>query len=143
KTEMMFPVIEKALQEGKRICIASPRADVVRELLPRCQSAFKDVPIQALYRGSKQSHLNSQFILATTHQLIRYKDSFHLLIIDEVDAFPYHNDHTLAYVTTRSLRKNSMLIYLTATPRAEQKALMALNRLDYTFVPTRFHSHPL
>src|SRR5699024_4899453 len=25
----------------------------------------------------------------------------------------------------------------------EQKALMALNRLDYTFVPTRFHSHPL
>src|SRR5699024_6821532 len=88
KTEMIFPVITKALQAGKRICIATPRQDVVRELLPRCEQAFKHVDIDARHGGSK-SMGNAQFIIATTHQLIRYKRAFDLLIIDEIDAFPY------------------------------------------------------
>src|SRR5690625_770837 len=35
KTEMLFKGIDYALKKGERICIATPRADVVRELLPR------------------------------------------------------------------------------------------------------------
>src|SRR5699024_8069846 len=53
KTEMLFPSIDAALKMGKRICIASPRADVVRELLPRLRQAFLKISIQGLYGGSR------------------------------------------------------------------------------------------
>src|SRR5699024_4970163 len=52
KTEMLFPGITEALKKGKRICIATPRADVVRELKPRIQQAFAKLSVQALYSGS-------------------------------------------------------------------------------------------
>lgn len=142
KTEMIFPVITKALQSGKRVCIATPRKDVVRELLPRCEQAFKHVQIDALYGGSKSAG-TAQFIIATTHQLIRYKRAFDLLIIDEIDAFPYHHDPSLPYVTERALKNKGMMIDLTATPRREQKWKMNLNQLDYIFVPSRYHGYPL
>src|SRR5699024_9348351 len=45
KTEMLFPGITRALQKGLRVCIASPRADVIRELLPRLQLAFQSVTV--------------------------------------------------------------------------------------------------
>src|SRR5699024_11472258 len=80
----------------KRVCIATPRADVVRELLPRLQEAFSTVPIEALYGGSKDKEATAQIILSTTHQLLRFQDAFDVLIIDEIDAFPYHRseEHT-------------------------------------------------
>lgn len=143
KTEMIFPVITEALQSGKRICIATPRKDVVQELLPRCQKAFKHVPIQALYGGSKKMEMVSQFLISTTHQLIRFKHAFDVMIIDEVDAFPYHTDKSLAYVTERSRKKQGVTFYLTATPRQIQKWQMRFKQLDYIFVPSRYHGHPL
>lgn len=35
KTEMLFHGIAEALQKGERVCIATPRTDVVLELAPR------------------------------------------------------------------------------------------------------------
>src|SRR5690606_27188817 len=35
KTEVLFAGINTALAAGKRLCIATPRTDVVRELAPR------------------------------------------------------------------------------------------------------------
>ena len=35
KTEIMFPPIHKLLMEGKRVCLAAPRVDVILELEPR------------------------------------------------------------------------------------------------------------
>src|SRR5690625_3846493 len=49
KTEVLFPGIERALQKGSRVCIATPRADVVRELQPRIQAAFPTNNVDALY----------------------------------------------------------------------------------------------
>lgn len=142
KTEMMFPIITEALQSGQRVCIATPRKDVVRELLPRCKQAFKHVQIDALYGGSKSAG-TAQFIIATTHQLIRYKRAFDLLIIDEIDAFPYHQDASLPYVTERALKEQGMKVYLTATPRREQKWKINLQQLEHIFVPARYHGYPL
>src|SRR5699024_11525917 len=51
KTEMLFPGISEALKNGKRICLATPRVDVVYELLPRLKQAFSHVYIQGLYAG--------------------------------------------------------------------------------------------
>ena len=143
KTEMLFPSIDVALKMGKRICIASPRADVVRELLPRLRQAFLKISIQGLYGGSRDKDGSAQLIVATTHQLFRFKHAFDLLIIDEVDAFPYHHDVSLQIATQRAKRVNSSLIYLTATPREEQRKQMMNKRLDYVFVPLRYHQQLL
>lgn len=143
KTEMIFPTITEALQAGKRICIATPRKDVVLELFPRLQKAFQNVPIQALYGGSKGKERQAQLVITTTHQLIRFKRTFDVLIVDEIDAFPYHKDHSLPLITENARKKIGMTIYLTATPRNKQKWKMKLNQLDYVFVPARFHGHPL
>lgn len=143
KTEMLFPGITEALQHGNRICLATPRADVVRELLPRLQKAFSSVSIQALYGGSEDKLGTAQLILATTHQLLRYREAFDVMIIDEIDAFPYHADPSLPFAANRAKKDRSTTIYLTATPRKQQKDLITRKKLPHIFVPVRFHGHPL
>lgn len=143
KTEMLFPGITEALQQGKRICIATPRADVVRELKPRMQQAFQHVLVQALYGGSKDKDGAAQLIIATTHQLLRFQDAFDLMIIDEIDAFPYHTDPSLPFATKRASKTSSTTIYLTATPRKQQQSLIRRKKLPHIFVPVRYHGYPL
>lgn len=143
KTEMLFPGITKALQSGKRVCLATPRADVVRELLPRFRQAFARVSIQGLYGGSDEKEKVAQLILSTTHQLLRFRQAFDVLIIDEIDAFPYHKDPSLSFAANRSRKQISTMIYLTATPRKEQRRRMLQKQLNHMFVPTRFHGYPL
>ena len=143
KTEMLFPGITKALEMGKRICITTPRADVVRELLPRIQQAFSEVTVEGLYGDSPDKQGSSQLLIATTHQLLRFKNAFDLVIIDEVDAFPYHADPSLIKAVDKAKCVKSTTIYLTATPRKEQRRQIRRNKLPHVFVPIRFHGHPL
>jgi len=143
KTEMLFPSLQFALSKGYRICIATPRADVVRELLPRLKRAFKTTTIQGLYSGSRDNDGTAQLLISTTHQLLRYRQAFDLLIIDEIDAFPYHQDLSLPIAAKRSIKKDSTRIYLTATPRKKQLLQMKNGQLDYVFVPIRFHGKQL
>lgn len=143
KTEMLFPGITQALQHGKRVCLATPRADVVRELFPRLKTAFSGVSIQALYGGSRDKDGTAQLIVATTHQLLRYRNAFDVLIIDEIDAFPFHQDTSLQYAAENAVKKVHTLIYLTATPRKIHKRQIQRKQLDHVFVPIRFHKQPL
>lgn len=143
KTEMLFPGITTALQMGKRICIATPRADVVRELLPRFQTAFSSIHIQGLYSGSKDNDGTAQLIIATTHQLFRYCHAFDVLVIDEIDAFPYHHDTSLQFAANRAAKLAASQIYLTATPRKQLKKRVTTKKIEYVFVPIRFHGYPL
>ncbi|WP_264175955.1 DEAD/DEAH box helicase [Oceanobacillus halotolerans] len=143
KTEMLFPGIREALKLGRRICIATPRADVVRELKPRIQQAFADVYVQALYGGSDEKDGTAQIILATTHQLLRYRQAFDLVIIDEIDAFPFHHDPSLPFAANRAKKDIHTTIYLTATPRSQQRLQIARKKLPHVFVPIRYHGHPL
>lgn len=143
KTEMLFPGITKSLRLGLRLCIATPRADVVRELLPRLKSAFTDVPIQGLYGGSEDKDATAQFIIATTHQLLRFQQAFDVIIIDEVDAFPFHKDKSLPFAANRSKKNTAVTIYLTATPREDLKRKIAKKQLPHVFVPVRYHGKPL
>lgn len=143
KTEMLFPGITAALQQGWRVCIATPRADVVRELKPRLQTAFHDVTIEALYGGSPDRSGTAQLLLATTHQLLRFYRAFDLMIIDEIDAFPYHADPSLPYATKQAITNQATIIYLTATPRPKDQSRLNRGKLPHVFVPVRYHGHPL
>ncbi|ATH93442.1 DEAD/DEAH box helicase [Bacillus glycinifermentans] len=143
KTEILFQGIEFALNHGLRVCIATPRTDVVLELAPRVKKAFEGAEIAALYGGSPDRGMLSPLMISTTHQLFRYKEAFDVMIVDEVDAFPYSYDQTLQYAVEKAGKRQSARIYLTATPSREMKKRAESGRLKAAHIPARYHRKPL
>lgn len=143
KTEMLFEGIAEALRLKKRVCIASPRIDVVRELAPRLQAAFKKVDISVLHGESEVDYVYTPLVLATTHQLLRFYQAFDVLIIDEIDAFPFYNNDLLMQVSDRARKEKSALIYLTATPDINLKKEVKDEKLRATILPARYHGNAL
>ena len=144
KTEVLFPGIERALQLGHKVCIATPRTDVVLELSPRIQQAFPTVEVATLYGGSEDRYKSScDITIATTHQLLRYYKAFDTIIIDEVDAFPYSYDQSLQHAVQTSRTDHSAIIYLSATPSKAMQKLVETNKLNAIKIPQRYHGHPL
>ena len=143
KTEVLFAGIDRALKQGHRVCIATPRTDVVLELIPRLQTAFPTVPIASLFGGSPDRHLFAPLTISTTHQLLRFYQAFDTVIVDEVDAFPYSVDETLQYAVKQARKPKSGLIFLTATPNQKYQKQCRNGKRAYTTIPARFHRHPL
>ncbi|MEH7384286.1 DEAD/DEAH box helicase [Bacillus sp. JJ1521] len=143
KTETLFEGIETALQSGKKVCLATPRTDVVIELAPRIKSAFPGVDVIALYGGSEDRSKTAPITLATTHQLLRYYKAFDMIIIDEVDAFPYSAEPMLQYAVNQAKKDVSSTIYLTATPNQTWKNEIAACKRKAVTIPARYHRHAL
>ncbi len=143
KTEVLFQGINKALLEGKRVCIATPRTDVVLELAPRLQKVFPTIPVAVLFGGSKDRHLYAPLTIATTHQLLRFYHAFDTVIVDEVDAFPFSAEETLQYAVEQSRKPTSAMIFLTATPNAALQKECRTGKRNFVTIPARFHRHSL
>jgi len=143
KTEMIFPFIDYELQRGGAVLIATPRRDVVLELQPRLRRAFPERSIATLYGGSEERWETGDITLSTTHQLLRFYRRFDLVIIDEIDAFPYHNNPMLQYAAERVCTASGAYMLLSATPPAERIREAKRGRLPHVKVPVRYHRHPL
>lgn len=143
KTEMIFPLLSAVLESGGRALVATPRRDVVLELAPRLAKAFPQEPIAVLYGGSGERWQSACLVLATTHQLLRFSKAFDLVIIDELDAYPYHNDPMLAYAAEQCCKDSGHFIFLSATPPRKLQQEAATGRCGIAKVPARFHGHPL
>ncbi|MED1577263.1 DEAD/DEAH box helicase [Bacillus safensis] len=144
KTEVLFHGIEYALNQGMSVCIATPRTDVVLELEPRLRKAFQGMTIAVLYGGSSQRFQIAPLVIATTHQLMRYKNAFDVVIVDEVDAFPYSMDERLQFAVLKAMRKNGgVRIYLSATPSKKMTREVSSGKLEAIKIPLRFHKQPL
>ncbi|RXZ01843.1 DEAD/DEAH box helicase [Fictibacillus sp. S7] len=143
KTEVLFQGIEKALKDGQRVCIATPRTDVVLELIPRLRKVFPGVTLSGLYGGSKDKMDGAQLILSTTHQLFRFRKAFDLIIVDEVDAFPFSYDKTLAHAVQQAKREEALMVYLSATPDRKMKKRGEHGELSSVKIPKRYHGFPL
>ncbi|MFB5661009.1 DEAD/DEAH box helicase [Alteribacillus sp. HJP-4] len=143
KTEIVFPAVRQALQAGKRILLATPRTDVVLELVPRFQLAFPDTLIAGLYGGSEDRHRCAPLTIATTHQTMRFREAFDVVIIDEVDAFPYTYDASLQYAVEKAKKHTAATIYLTATPTKALKRRISRRSLHAVRIPRRYHGYPL
>ncbi|RPF54351.1 DEAD/DEAH box helicase [Aquisalibacillus elongatus] len=143
KTEMLYKGIEYAAEHGLRLCIATPRQDVVRELAPRLRRDFPSLTSAALYGDSTERDHGAHLVIATTHQMLRYQNAFDVIIVDEVDAFPFHKDRSLPKAVNRALKPKHALIYLTATPRFNLKLQTALKLIPTVSIPMRYHEHPL
>ncbi|MDQ0918571.1 DEAD/DEAH box helicase [Paenibacillus sp. V4I5] len=143
KTEMIFPLIHHTVARGGRVLIATPRKDVVLELQPRIGRAFTNYSVVTLYGGSDQRWEQGQITIATTHQLLRFHEAFDLVIIDEIDAFPYHNNPMLAYAAAKVCKPSGTNILLSATPPRAARQAAKRGRLPHVRVPVRYHRHPL
>lgn len=143
KTEMIFKVIEKVLQQGGRVAMASPRIDVCLELAPRLQEAFKTVKVITLHGTMTEAYHYTRIVIATTHQLWKFYHAFDLIIVDEVDAFPLAGDDSLHFAVKNAVKKQGKLIYLTATPDSYIEKLIRQKKAERTILPARYHRYPL
>ena len=113
KTELVFRVINYAINKELRVGFAVPRRDVVIELASRFRYTFPKANVVSLF-GGNTAIKEGDLIVLTTHQLYRFVDYFDLLIMDEIDAFPYANNELLLEMFYRSVRGNTIL--MSATP---------------------------
>ena len=116
KTELVYDSMLHFLKERGHVGFATPRRDVVIDLLPRIRSAFPTAECVAVY-GDHTARLDGDIVVLTAHQLYRYPDYFDLLVFDEIDAFPYKGDDRLKSFFRRSVHGRYVL--LSATPSLE------------------------
>ena len=127
------PIIEGVIQalrekEFNAILVGNPQK--LKTLIPKeldkfiqYEEAFPTVEQICLTSVSEDDYRRVPLTILTTHQLLRFYQAFDLLVIDEVDAFPYSNQKMLRYGAKRSLQLSGKCIYLTATPsKSLQKA---------------------
>ena len=138
KTEICLGIIKHVIEQGKRVGFAVPRRSVCVELGMRFKTIFKENTVVMVYGGHHRK-LSGDIVCLTTHQLFRYEKYFDLLIMDEIDAFPYKGNVVLEKMFERSIKGHYVL--LTATPSEKlikeyQKPGKALLKLF-----ARFHHH--
>ena len=141
KTEMIYQVVVKVIDDGGAVCLASPRIDVCLELYKRLQNDFAcDI---ALLHGESEPYFRTPLVVATTHQLLKFYHAFDLLIVDEVDAFPYVDNSMLYYAVKNSVKEDGLRIFLTATSTDELDRKVRTGELKRLSLPRRFHGNPL
>ncbi|CAH1857314.1 ComF operon protein 1 [Convivina intestini] len=125
------------------MALVSPRVDVIAELAPRLAAAFTNLSQIVLHGKQTTPYGYTQLVLATTHQLLRFKSAFDVLIIDEVDSFPFRGNPMFQYALQTARKKNSMIVYLTATPTPALKTAVKRGNLRVSYLPLRFHQQLL
>lgn len=140
KTEISYGVLSYAMERGMSVGFALPRRDVVIELHQRLVSAFPKNRIVAVY-GGHNSVLDGDCLVLTTHQLFRYPKYFDLLVMDELDAFPFHGSDVLEAMFYRALRGHCLM--MSATPSKAIVSLFKSPGHEMLTLHTRFHKHPI
>ena len=143
KTEMIFELMKSVLEEGGRVGLAAPRIDVCNELAPRIKEAFPLEEVTVLHGLTDESYQRTPITIATTHQMLRFYHAFDVLMIDEVDAFPYSNSDMLQFAVHRAVKPTGRLVFMTATPSKLELYQIQHHQLSYSLLPARFHRHPL
>lgn len=110
KTEIIYDTLKYCLNNSLKVGIAIPRKDVVIELEERIKKDF-NVSVVSVYGGHCETTC-ADIIIFTTHQACRYINYFDVLIIDEVDAFPYKGNETLKSMINSCSKVH---VYLSAT----------------------------
>lgn len=140
KTELVYNVMSYALKQKGKVGFAIPRRDVVNEIGERIKEVFTKNKVVCVYGGCTND-LDGDIICLTTHQLYRYNNFFDLLVVDEIDAFPYANNDVLISFMNRSKRGN--IVLMTATPSKEILEQFSNEDCSILRLNRRFHHHPL
>lgn len=140
KTELVIESIAMMLREGKKVCFAIPRRQVVLELRERLAGYFPNARVIAVC-GGHTGETDGDLIVATTHQLYRYYRAFDLLILDEPDAFPFRGNPVLHGIAETCRRGH--MICLSATPDRELLKKVREKTMVSLRLNVRPHGHPL
>ncbi len=140
KTELSMEAIQYYLNEGKKVGFAISRRQVVIELKQRLQQAFPMIKVVCVCEGYLDD-LDGDLIVCTMHQLYRYHGWFDLLIMDEVDAFPYRGNKLLQTIAYNACVGQKLM--LSATPDEEIKTLIKQGRMEMVTLFQRPHGYPL
>lgn len=138
KTEIMAVILVSFLRQNKKVAWATPRKDIVIDLLPRLKRYFPTTKIIGLYEDSPDLNDDAPFILLTTARLSQFIHIFDVLIVDENDAFPYKDNIQQQEATKRAITEEGCIFFLSATVQRQ-------NKHDYDFIiqlTKRFHLHP-
>lgn len=141
KTETLLPLLKVALENGQNIALVAPRRDVVVELSQRLAPIFPEL-ITSLY-GGHTDYIARPLVICTIHQLMNFHQNFDLIIIDEVDAFPYAGNRALKNVLQGSLKQEGITHYLSATPPVNLRWLVTVGKIEQSFLAVRYHGHQL
>ena len=136
KTEMLLETIKVGLNNNLKIGFACPRRQLLLELYERISKYFNYSKI-GLVMGGYQKNNNSNFIFLTCHQLKKYYRYFDLLIIDEIDAYPFYNNNELENDAFLSAKQ---FIFLSATVPNKYYELVKTKQLA---IVTNFYRHHL
>ncbi|HEY8531413.1 MAG TPA: DEAD/DEAH box helicase [Limnochorda sp.] len=150
KTEILLSAAAAVVRAGGRVLVAAPRREVVRELAPRVRAAVDPVPVAAWYGGSEPARdrpdPRAPLVVATTHQALRFYRAFHLVAVDELDAFPFRDHEVLRRAVDRAALPGARRLWVTATPPGwlrRQVRAPGRKRCGVVFLPARPHGHPL
>lgn len=141
KTEMIYHTVASVIDKGGAVCLASPRIDVCIELYKRLQQDFS-LPISLLH-GESEPYFRTPLVVATTHQLLKFYQAFDLILIDEVDAFPYADNPMLYQAVDNAVKPDGVQVFLTATSTDELDKKVRTGKLERLSLPRRFHGNPL
>lgn len=143
KTEVCFPAAAWSLKQGQKVLFAAPRQDVVLDVAPRLERDFPGLTLSILTGTSPERFAPAKFVLATTHQVLRFYKTFDLIFLDEMDAFPYHGNSALIWGLKQALKPSGKIVYLTATPSPEslEKVRQGITRIIR--LPARHHRKAL
>ena len=140
KTELVYQVIAYCLSIGQKVAFAVPRRDVVIELYSRIRGVFADNYVVSIYGGHCEK-LEGDIVVLTTHQLYRYDKYFDLLILDEIDAFPFKNNKLLEAMVFRAVK--GRIIMMSATPSKDVIDYFNQDNREVLELNTRFHKRAL
>ena len=140
KTECTFDSICYYLSLGKKVAFSISRRQVVLEIAERLRLVFPSLSVIAVTQGYT-SITDGDLIVCTMHQLYRYPDCFDLLIMDEVDAFPYVGNQVLQTIACRSCRGQKL--YLSATPDEQSMERIQKKEMEMVCLFKRPHGYPL
>lgn len=140
KTEIVLGVISYAIRCGERVAFCIPRRDVVIEIYNRLKEIFKYNKVTAVYGGHTEQ-LEGDIVCLTTHQLYKYQNYFHLIVLDEIDAFPFDGNELLKVFFNKACIGHYVM--MSATPSEKIVKEFILSGGLVLSLNTRFHKYPL
>lgn len=141
KTEMIYQPVAKILATGGSVALVSPRIDVCNELYQRFSRDFTCKTV--LLHSESEPYSRAPLVIATVHQLFKFYQAFDVIVIDEVDAFPFVDNDQLYQAVANALKPDGVTFFLTATSTEQLEKQVKRGDLAIAHLARRFHGNPL
>jgi competence protein ComFA len=142
KTEIILSLIFYLLVNNQRIAFVIPRVEIIKQVGIRLKNYFPKTRILTLH-GENSIIDQSPLIVLTPQQLIKFYQEFDLIILDEVDAFPFVNNPFLERLVYKAMKEKAQLIFMSATITRKYQLLIKEHKLEYHLLAKRYHQRDL